>query len=215
MILVDLILPPRCAFCGKIMDKPGDGVCPECRKELPYRKGAAGLTDAGGFPCAIAMYYDGAAAEGIRAMKFRRTAWRAEVFGRYIAQAAKVFEGRYDSIAFAPVSWRRNYSRGFDQGALLARAVSKQTGVPVAPVLRKVRHTRPQSSLDDPEARRRNAQGAYTVPHAGRVAHGRFLLIDDVSTTGSTLAACGEALVEAGAASVVCAALAGGRQPGA
>ena len=56
-------------------------------------------------------------------------------------------------------------------------------------------------------------KNVYRVPHPERVAGKRFLLIDDVLTTGSTISACAAALMDAGAASVVCAALAGGRSP--
>ena len=73
---------------------------------------------------------------------------------------------------------------------------------------RKVRHTKAQSSLKDAAARRQNIDGAYTVLSAERVIGRRFLLVDDVVTTGSTMAAAAEALRSAGAASVVCAALA-------
>ena len=67
-----------------------------------------------------------------------------------------------------------------------------------------------QASLDDPARRAQNVRGVYAVPRPERVALRRFLLIDDVCTTGGTMAACADALTAAGAASVVCAALAGG-----
>ena len=76
--------------------------------------------------------------------------------------------------------------------------------------LRKIRHNRPQSSLDDPRQRRANVEGAYRVLPWARIAGRRFLLVDDVITTGSTMSACAGTLLEAGAESVVCAALAGG-----
>ena len=62
-----------------------------------------------------------------------------------------------------------------------------------------------------PADRAENVKNVYRVPHPERVAGKRFLLIDDVVTTGSTLSACAATLTAAGAASVVCAALAGGR----
>ena len=107
---------------------------------------------------------------------------------------------------------RRNFERGFDQARLLAGAAAKIWGVRAEPTLRKVRHTRAQSSLDDPSARKRNVKDVYAVPRPDRVRGRRFLLIDDVCTTGSTMASAAGALMEAGAAGVVCAALAGGRR---
>ena len=117
-----------------------------------------------------------------------------------------------NAVTFVPVSWRRNYARGFDQARLLAEETAKIWGVRAEPTLRKIRHTKAQSSLEDPALRTGNVKGAYAVPRPDRVRGRRLLLIDDVCTTGSTMAAAAEALLEAGAASVVCAALAGGHQ---
>ncbi len=213
-MVLDILFPPKCAFCGELMETAGDGVCGQCRERLPFRPDGRRLVDAGGFPCAVAFYYEDMVEEGVRALKFGKRSWRAKVFGRYAAQAAAKLEGQYDTAAYVPVNFWRNFSRGFDQGELLARAAAEQLGVPVVPALRKIKHTRPQSSLSDPDARRKNAQNAYTVPHPELVAGKRFLLFDDVVTTGSTIAACGEALMRAGARSVVCAAFAGGHPAG-
>lgn len=211
--LLDLLFPPRCAFCGGLLDCSGEGVCPDCSRDLPFVEEGRVLRDAGDFPCAVSLYYDGMVKEGVRALKFQKKAWRAEVFGRLIAQtAAEHLAGRFDAVTFVPVSWRRNFTRGFDQGRLLAHWAAASWGMEEERTLRKIRHNQPQSSLEDPELRRKNVKNAYAVPDPARVVGRRFLLIDDVSTTGSTLSACGEALVRAGAASVVCAALAGGHR---
>ena len=211
-VLLDLLFPPRCAFCGRLLESSGD-MCASCERDLPYRKEGEILSNIGeeGFLCATALYYEDMVREGVRALKFGRKSWRAGVFARYIAQtAAEQLGGRFDAVTFVPVSPRRNFQRGFDQARLLAQAAARVWGVRAEPTLRKVRHTRAQSSLDDPLERRRNVKDAYTVPHPDRVRGRRFLLIDDVCTTGSTLAAAAGALLEAGAAQVVCAVLAGG-----
>ena len=115
-------------------------------------------------------------------------------------------------MTFVPVSLRRNFERGFDQARLLAEETSRLWGLRAEPVLKKIRHTRAQSSLNDPSDRMRNIRNAYAVPRPDRVRGRRFLLIDDVCTTGSTMSAAADALLAAGASSVVCAALAGGHQ---
>lgn len=212
MTPLDLLFPPRCAFCGCIMEEAGDGVCGRCREDLPRREGDAAFVEIPGVPCAAAFYYEDAVRSGVLALKFEKKSWRARVFGRYIAQAAAALPGPFDAVVFAPVSRLRRFTRGFDQGALLARTVSETLALPLLPVLRKVRHTRPQSSLEDPEARRENAEGAYAVSRPAAVFGRRLLLIDDVVTTGSTLAACASALRIAGAGSVSCAVLAGGHR---
>lgn len=212
-VLLDLLFPPRCAFCGRLVEE-GD-VCAACAEALPFREGAASVQviGEGRYPCALAFYYEGPVRDGVRALKFGKKSWRARVFARYIAQtAAEELSGGFDAVSFVPVSLRRNFERGFDQARLLAEEAANIWGVKAEAVLRKDRHTRAQSSLQDAALRKTNVKGAYRVPHPERVRGRRFLLIDDVCTTGSTMAAAAEALLEAGAASVVCAALAGGHR---
>ncbi len=214
-ILSDLFFPPKCAFCGKLMDTAGDGVCPACAAALPAREDENALLLIGEklYPCAVAFYYESPVKEGVHALKFGGKPWRARIFARYIVQtAAEQLSGRFDAVTYVPVSPQRNFRRGYDQARLLAQAAGRAWGVPAETTLRKIRHNRAQSSLKDPGQRKQNVKHAYAVPHPGRVAGRRFLLIDDVATTGSTLSACADALLSAGAASVVCAALAGGRR---
>ena len=210
-VLLDLLFPPRCAFCGRLVEE-GD-VCAACAEALPFREGAASVQviGEGRYPCALAFYYEGPVRDGVRALKFGKKSWRARAFARYIAQAAaEELSGGFDAVSFVPVSLRRNFERGFDQARLLAEEAANIWGVKAEAVLRKDRHTRAQSSLQDAALRKTNVKGAYRVPHPERVRGRRFLLIDDVCTTGSTLSAAADALLEAGAAGVVCAVLAGG-----
>jgi len=212
--VLDLLFPPRCAFCGKILDA-SEGVCGECRTSLPFRAEGKILRTVGEncYPCAVAMYYDRPVSTGIKALKFGRKSWRAKVFARYLAPAVEAaLSGQFDAVTFVPVSRKRNFSRGFDQARLLAQETAKLWGVKAESTLRKVRHNRAQSSITSPTQRAANVKGAYAVPHPNRVRGRRFLLIDDVCTTGSTISAAADALMNAGAAGVVCAALAGGHQ---
>ena len=213
--ILDILYPPRCAFCGQLMERTGSGVCADCEKSLPYAGEDSVLRTAEGYLGVRAFYYEAMVEKGVHALKFDRTAWRAGVFGRYIAQAAaEHLGGRFDAVTYVPVSWQRNYTRGFDQARLLAQAAAKVWGAKAEPTLRKIRHNRPQSSLDDPRQRRANVKGAYRALPRAPIAGRRFLLVGDVITTGSTVSACAGTLLEAGAASVVCASLAGGHPPG-
>ncbi len=215
-LFLDLLFPPRCAFCGKLLDGPGE-LCGGCGNSLPFREEEAVVQRIGenSYRCAVTFYYDGPVREGVRGLKFGKKSWRAKVFGRYIARtAAERLSGEFDAVTFVPVSRKRNFERGFDQARLLAEEAARLWGVRAEPVLKKTRHTRAQSSLPGGAARAKNVQGAYAVPHPERVRGRRFLLIDDVCTTGSTMSAAADALRAAGAAEVVCAALAGGRRAG-
>ena len=210
--VLDLLLPPRCAFCGGLMEHCGTGICGDCEDSLPHTEDG-GVQIRKGFSCAAAFYYDGAVKDGIHALKFGRKSWRAEVFGRCIAEnAAACFPDAFDAVTFVPVSLRRNWERGFDQAQLLARSAAKTLQLPMFRTLRKVRNNPAQSTLTDPEQRRENVKNVYRPFRAGRIRDRRFLLVDDVITTGSTITASAEVLMEAGAKSVICASLAGGHE---
>ena len=95
-------------------------------------------------------------------------------------------------------------TRRFNQSAALAEAVSKVSGVPVAyTVLKRVKATVQQVGLSHAE-RATNVQGAFRVPAEakGEVSGRRFILVDDVLTSGATVDACARALLRAGARQV-------------
>jgi ComF family protein len=97
----------------------------------------------------------------------------------------------------------RERSRGYNQSALLAKNLGRDTGIEVdTKVARRVRATKPLVQAMSPEERARIVEGAFRAD-ASRVAGRRVLLIDDVITTGATLGACARAVLDAGAASVV------------
>jgi competence protein ComFC len=96
-----------------------------------------------------------------------------------------------------PLSPERERERGYNPAALLADEISIKTGIPVKPVIHKVRSTPPQMSLTR-EERFKNPKGAYET-QGGSLA-GKIILVDDVFTTGSTLEECARVLKKAGAA---------------
>ncbi len=103
----------------------------------------------------------------------------------------------FDIVAPVPLHWRRRLARGFNQSELLARAVARRYGLRPIGILKRRRWTAVQAGLT--HARRRaNVAGAFVAP-AKAVRGRRVLLVDDVMTTGATLAACAGALKRAGA----------------
>ena len=92
--------------------------------------------------------------------------------------------------------------------ALLASAAALELGEVAVETLRKGRNTEAQSGLDGDAARRANVLGVYEAVDPERISGHRILLVDDICTTGATLAECARVLREAGAADVVCAAAA-------
>lgn len=109
-------------------------------------------------------------------------------------------DGASPTLVPVPLAPRRLRERGYNQSALLAAAVGEQLGVRVAhDWLQRIRETPPQSGLDGAE-RRRNLRGAFQCPT--RLDGQRVILIDDVMTTGTTLAEAAKVLLSAGAVEV-------------
>jgi ComF family protein len=110
-----------------------------------------------------------------------------------------------DLVVPVPMHWLRRLARGTSSADLLARHIARGLGVSSRGLLWRTRATPTQNALP-PEARAENVRGAF---HATPVAAGkRILLVDDVTTTGSTLDACRDALKAAGAESVYAAVIA-------
>ena len=208
---LDLLFPPKCPFCGRVLEKPG--ICPTCEKNLPWIEGREGLREgAGGLRCAGAVWYEGLAREGLLRLKFQGASAAAEPMGDLVARcAAEHFSGEFDTVTWVPVSKKRLRKRGYDQAELLARAACRRWDIQPVRLLEKVMDNPPQSGIHDAAARRANVLGAYRLC-CGReaVAGRRILLVDDILTTGSTLSECARTLKAAGAAQVwgLCAAAA-------
>jgi ComF family protein len=109
---------------------------------------------------------------------------------------------RFDFVTPVPLHWRRRWQRGFNQSELLAREIGRRCGIPSAGLLQRRRFTPSQAGLSN-SVRRSNVTGAFGCRPAAlrkRPIHAKnILLIDDVLTTGSTAAACAQALKRGGA----------------
>ena len=100
-----------------------------------------------------------------------------------------------------PLHWWKKWRRGFNQADLLARQLHKLSGIPLEPLLRRIRDTGSQTALRR-EDRLHNLERAFQIRSRSVVSGRHVLLIDDVLTTGATLDGCARELHRAGAASV-------------
>jgi ComF family protein len=220
---LDVALPTLCPSCREPVG--GDGLCAPCWSKLsliapPYceRLGIPFAYDPG--PGVLSMQaivdppayhraraavrYDDVARSLVHALKYGDRHDLAPTMGRWMARAGRELLADADALIPVPLHWRRLWARRFNQSALLAKAITKNTGIPVADTaLRRIKATAQQVGLSQAE-RARNVQGAFRVPdeHKGEVAGRRLILVDDVLTSGATSDACARALLRGGAKSV-------------
>lgn len=163
----------------------------------------------GGVRCAAPLWYEGKVREGLLRFKFQGARAAAGPLGELVARcAAERFSGAFDVVTWVPVSRRRLRSRGYDQARLLAESACRLWEVRPEQLLQKITDNPAQSGLTEEAARRANVLGVYEAAEPERIQGCRILLVDDICTTGATLAECARVLREAGAADVVCAAAA-------
>lgn len=150
--------------------------------------------------------YEGPLRELIRLFKYSRVETLAEPLGELLVNALPPGYP-FDVIVPMPMHWYRRWQRGFNQTELLAKPLARLTGIQCQRVLKRVRLGKRQAGLGATE-RRVNLQRAFRIVQPERVQGKRVLLIDDVLTTGSTLAAAAAVLKQAGAADVCAATVA-------
>jgi ComF family protein len=141
--------------------------------------------------------YEGVLRSLIHVFKYGGVMPLASRFGPLLSRSLPR-EQQFDVIVAMPLHWRKKLLRGFNQSELLARSVSRRTGIPIVNALRRRKGTAPQAGLTRAQ-RRTNVAGAFEVRKRDLVNGRHVLLIDDVFTTGATAGACSAVLKRAGA----------------
>ena len=223
--LVNTVFPDDCRVCGEpLRNVSRIPVCRRCLDDhaplsADYACIACRMPFVSPFPldadgkCALcrlgvsgfdAVYsygsYEGSLRKLIQLFKYDRVRPLAAHFGKLMAIALPR-EQRFDLVVPMPLHWRRRWSRGYNQAALLAREISTRWNTPVRSVVRRSRATKPQAGLTNSK-RRANVAGAFKMKPGVRLDGMRVLLVDDVLTTGTTASACARVLKRAGARQV-------------
>lgn len=224
--LIDLLFPPLCHHCRTFMPKDGRAlVCDEClATSRPVQSpmctvcGVPLLTEAGiDHPCGDCLtgkpafaaarapfVYEGAIKDLIHRLKYNAKVQLRRPLALLTAERLKDFvdDAAPELLLPVPLHVKRLRQRGFNQAVLLAELLSKEWQLPlVRQGLRRTRWTEPQVNLAAAE-RAANVRGAFTVTDVAAVKGKRLLLVDDVLTTGSTIAECSRVLKRAGAGAV-------------
>lgn len=226
---LDLLFPPRCSFClddipatsAHPSDRPGS-LCADCFRELTADSGRCmrcGGSHGHGQACRGGRHaadWEGIAVLGGYADPIREAVLRCkrpagDPLARALGESIVAMYGEalaawgIDCVVPVPMHWSRRALRGTSAAETLAQAVAALLGVRCCPALRRCRATRMQNELPV-AARRANVSEAFALRRP--VAGSRVLLVDDVCTTGSTLAACRRMLCEGQAAAVYAAVVA-------
>ena len=205
--LLDLLYPPRCVFCRKLLRSDETDVCKKCRGRLPQIDGTFKRGKFFTQCCSVYEYRD-EAADSLKRYKFGGLRHYAAAYGRLLAMCILRERLEFDVLTWAPISKKRRRARGYDQSRLLAEAVARELGVQCVQTLDKIRDNPAQSTMKDAAAWHANVMGVYRAVMPERFAGRRVLLIDDIITTGATLSECSFVLLNAGAAEVLCATVA-------
>jgi ComF family protein len=220
--LLQFFLPSQCYCCQKFLDEGQQGLCSSCFSgirwiEPPFcsvcgipfvsaeiESHCCGhcLTKRKYFTMGRALgYYEGSLREAIHRWKYQGKTYLTSLFGEWMAGTMSRYwdPSSIELLIPVPLHPRRLRERGFNQALLLARELSRRTGIPFRKrLLRKERSTLPQVSLSGRE-RERGVKGVFNLAKEEEVGGKSILLIDDVYTTGATVNECAKMLLARGA----------------
>ena len=192
--LLDFAYPPHCAVCEADIEAAAL-LCQSCWAAIEPRHPHL-PAEAGGraFEKVVALGpFTGVLQQAIYALKFRNQARLGRALGERMGQCLADQLAPVDCLLPVPLHPARLRERGFNQSAEIAAGLSAALGIPVCPQLvRRQRNTRQQALLSA-EERRANLCGAF-VRRAAPPASTRIGIVDDVWTTGETMAACAQAV---------------------
>jgi ComF family protein len=224
--LLDIVFPPLCHACKEFIPDAGDlHLCTGCRGEVHVVSSplctVCGIPFAtpGGIdhPCGAclathprfaaaraAVLFDGVARDLIHRFKYDKKVHLARPLTHLATETLTSFavSAGAEILIPVPLHRRRLRERGFNQAVLLGRPLSKTWGIPlVVDNLKRIRWTEPQVTLSAAE-REANVRGAFDLVNPAAVRGKKIVLLDDVYTTGSTVAECSRVLRQAGAEGV-------------
>jgi ComF family protein len=221
---LDLALPPRCIGCGERVDMSGLA-CAACWSKLTFIAPPFCVTCGAPFDFAVegmrtcaacyaappawdraraAVLYDEGSRGLILGFKHGDRLHAAPAFGAWAARAGAELLEDADLIVPVPLHRWRLLKRRYNQAALIAEHAGRRTGITHLPDLLERHRATPSQGDMGPAARARNVAGAFRLNprHADRVKGSRIVLVDDVLTTGATIAACCKVLRRGGASRI-------------
>lgn len=183
---------PRCMHCGKPLRDETAEYCQDCRKRRSFiQRGCSVWVHR--YPVSSSVYR----------FKYRNRRSYGNVYALEMAEkyGEQLNMWKIDLIVPIPLFRKKKKRRGYNQAEILAKELSRITGIPMRnDVLFRIRETLPQKNLDNRQ-RMQNLQGAFAVPSWWEPEE-NVLLVDDIYTTGSTLEHAAKILKKAGVQNV-------------
>nr|WP_197714785.1 ComF family protein [Maliibacterium massiliense] len=203
--VLDFLAPPdaSCVLCGGQADiSRSTGLCGDCARTLSFCGPIAGGVPAPLAGAAAALWHTEAGEALVHRFKFQAQLSCGHALALLMLQTRDVLPKQSDLLIPVPLHPLRRMRRGFNQAAYLCRLLARATGLDVARrALRRTRNTPHQVGMTR-QQRRENIHGAFALCRGADVAGRHVVLVDDVFTTGATLAECARVLRAGGAASV-------------
>lgn len=215
---IDLIYPSGCHICGQASEEL---ICRTCLSSLSFIQPP--LCHKCGKPCHLVVYccrecrgkrfafntaravglYQGELRRAIHKFKYLNARRLGEVFARLAIKALESESSFWDVdlVSYVPLTRKKEAKRGYNQAQIFAQEVSKLVGRPNLSLLICNRQTEDQSKLN-PDNRRKNVKGAFSLQRSSEAKDKNILLVDDVFTTGFTLNECARTLLSGGAKKV-------------
>lgn len=196
--------PPVCSGCGDFIDA-GQYFCEDCLKKLDkirVKKARYVSRNSIRYCIRSVYYYDGPAETAVKKLKFTKSTRVSKFMGDAIAEKVmRMRDFEFDFVTFVPMTLAKMLEREYNQTQYIAERVAKRMGVKCSALLRKTFETESQHVMSG-SMRKQNLIGNFVSKR--NVTGKTILLIDDVTTTGSTMIECAKTLLDAGAKSVVC-----------
>ena len=212
--LLEIIFPIRCVGCGE----EGEWFCGNCVRKIQlnqkqfcpicWRENFGGKicvrceSPLAGIRVAASYEKNPELAKAVKTLKYKFSENLAENLAAILARS--VSQKNYESeriISFVPLHKKRLKWRGFNQAELLAKKVSANLNLPLEDLLIRTKNTPPQAKLNCAE-RIQNLKNAFEVSPELSVKNKTVILVDDISSTGSTLIECAKVLKKAGVGEV-------------
>lgn len=205
--LLDILFPRHCNVCGELLSAQESDICLNCLHSLPKIPPQAIIEIEKIFwgkieverAASYIYYHKGSPYNSIiHALKYGSRPWVGENFA-YLAAKEFIESGFFkdiDIIIPLPLSRKKKRKRGYNQSDYIANGISRATGIPIVKNAVKRTVSNESQTHKNRDERWHNVQGIFSVESTDELSGKHILLVDDILTTGATIASCAKTIQE-------------------